>query len=237
MEHMLPITTTQDVRQTASKIAVLPVGSCEQHGAYLPLTTDTLIAVTIASEIASAYGLWLLPPLTIGCSQEHASWPGTVSIKAPTLYQVVSDVAESTAAAGAGQLVIVNGHGGNYVLANIAQTANTAGPRVSLFPSSSDWDHAREAGGLATSSHDDMHAGEIEVSLLLHAYPEVVRGGYADADHDAPDRPLLHLLGMSAYTTNGVIGRPSLATAEKGQAVLAALTRRFEPHLKALDGS
>lgn len=233
---MLPTTTTRDARQAASKIAVLPIGSCEQHGDYLPLTTDTIIAVTIASEIASAYGLWLLPPLTLGCSQEHAPWPGTVSIKAPTLYQVVSDVAESAAAVGAGQLVVVNGHGGNYVLANIAQTANTAGPRMTLFPSGADWDYARAAAGLDTTGHDDMHAGEIEVSLLLHAYPEVVRDGYADADHHAPDRPLLHLLGISAYTTNGVIGRPSLATAEKGKAVLAALTRRFEPHLKALIG-
>src|SRR5262249_25828593 len=73
----------------------------------------------IAREIADTYSLMLLPPITISCSHEHADWPGTVSISARTLHQIITDVAESLDAQGVRRLLIVNGHGGNYVLSNI----------------------------------------------------------------------------------------------------------------------
>lgn len=94
---------------------------------------------------------------------------------------------------------------------------------MALFPGSTDWRNARAAGNLTTDQHDDMHAGELETSILLHALPDVVRASFQQADHDAPDRPHLLSLGMRAYTVNGTIGRPSLATAEKGKAVLESL--------------
>jgi creatinine amidohydrolase len=74
--------------------------------------------------------------------------------------------------------------------------------------------------------HDDMHAGELETSILLHAMPEVVRSSYATADHEEPRRPHMLSLGLRAYTSNGVVGRPSAATAQKGKAMLDELTAR-----------
>ncbi|MFD9163020.1 creatininase family protein [Streptomyces sp. NPDC059558] len=73
--------------------------------------------------------------------------------------------------AGPTKLVITNGHGGNYVLSNIVQEANVDGPAVSLLPLGSDWDRAREHAGLVSERHADMHASEIETSLLLHVAP------------------------------------------------------------------
>jgi creatinine amidohydrolase len=67
-----------------------------------------------------------------------------------------------------------------------------------------------------------MHAGEIETSILLHAHPELVRDGYEAADWVADDRRHLLTTGMGEYTRSGVIGRPSLGSAEKGKAVLAS---------------
>jgi len=203
-------------------------------GTTSPLITDTVVACVIAREIASAYNLWLLPPITISCSHEHAAWPGTVSISARTLHQVVNDIADSAAQNGADKLVIVNGHGGNYVLGNVVQEANIAGPRMSLFPTRYDWDEARRAGGLETGSHEDMHAGELEVSILLHACPELAREGFDTMDHEASMRPQLLVLGMKGYTETGIIGHPSLGTAEKGKAVLDSLTRAAKHHLHTL---
>jgi creatinine amidohydrolase len=80
-----------------------------------------------------------------------------------------------------------------------------------------------------------MHAGEIETSVLLHAAPELVRDGFADADHDGGSRPFLLVQGMSAYTGSGVIGFPSHATAAKGKDVLESLVSSFEAHLRAVD--
>jgi creatinine amidohydrolase len=115
----------------------------------------------------------------LSCSHEHSDFAGTVSISASTLAAVVADVAESLRTAGVDRLAIVNGHGGNYSLANIVQQANTAGPRMTLFPSRADWDAARTAAGLDSTASEDMHAGQLEVSLLLHGYPELVDDGVA----------------------------------------------------------
>lgn len=231
---LLPTATTKDERERGSRIAVLPVGSFEQHGDYLPLITDTIVACAIAREVASAYNLMLLPPLTISCSQEHESWAGTVSISARTLHQVVNDIAESAARNGADKLLLVNGHGGNYVLSNIVQEANVDSPRMALFPARDDWEDARRTARMETTNHDDMHGGELEVSILLHVEATLVDDRVREQDHDATRRPLLLVEGMRRYTDSGIIGRPSLASAEKGKAVIDALTNSVTAQLEAL---
>src|SRR5918993_1037089 len=231
---LLTTATSTDVRDAAPDVAVLPVGSFEQHGGHLPLITDTAIACIIASAVSEAYGLFQLPPLTISCSHEHADWPGTVSISASTLTAVIEDIRVSLDAQGISKLIIVSGHGGNYVLSNIAQQANIAGPCVLLFPTGSDWATARDAAGLDSSGHEDMHGGEAETSILLHYQHNLVGSTWEKADHSADDRPDLLLLGMAGYTKTGIIGRPSLATATKGEALVTHLVAGIEPHLRLL---
>ena len=227
MSHLVPISTTTDARVRQAKTAILPIGSFEQHGPYLPLTTDTLVACAISQGISDSYPVLELSPLTITCSHEHKAWPGTVSISARTLFDVVGDIRQSLQLSGIDNLVLVNAHGGNYVLRNIVQEASVAGPHMALFPENAQWATARAAANMTTSNHEDMHAGELETSILLHAYPEVVRAGYEAADHVADDRAGLLTLGMEHYTESGIIGRPSLASATKGKAALASLVNTF----------
>ncbi|MFE0389064.1 creatininase family protein [Streptomyces bungoensis] len=235
---LVPTDTTEDVRTrgagVSTQVAVLPVGSFEQHGPFLPLATDTLVACAVAREIAAAYPVHLLPPLTVSCSHEHAAWPGTVSISAVTLHAVVRDIADSLRRSGVEALVVVNGHGGNYVLGNVVQEASARGERMALFPAAEDWETACERAGVLTSLLTDMHAGEIETSILLHAHPEFVRPGHESADFTADDRRHLLTVGMSAYTESGVIGRPSLGSAEKGKELLASLAESFASYFALL---
>ncbi|MGW0140873.1 creatininase family protein [Streptomyces calvus] len=235
---LLPADTTEDVRNRGAgvsrQIAVLPVGSFEQHGPFLPLATDTLVACAIAREIADAYPVHLLPPVTISCSHEHAAWPGTVSLSSLTLHAVVRDIADSLRRSGVEALVLVNGHGGNYVLGNVVQESSARGERMALFPAPEDWETARVRAGVVTSLLTDMHAGEIETSVLLHTHPELLRAGYETSDHVADDRRHLLTAGMSAYTDSGVIGRPSLGSPEKGKELLTSLTESFGAYVSLL---
>jgi creatinine amidohydrolase len=237
MANLLPRATSGDPVVQNARAAVLPVGSYEQHGPFLPLATDAIVASVVADAVATEYGLLLLPPLTIGCSHEHAQWRGTVSVRASTLYAVVNDVIDSLYASGVEKLLIVNGHGGNYVLSNVVQEASVRGPHVALFPTSGDWQAARDAACLQErDGWADMHGGELETSLLLHATPDLVRPGFEEADSTIDARPN-HLLsrGLGEYTKSGVIGRSSQGTADKGAAILGALVKTAGDHLRAIE--
>jgi creatinine amidohydrolase len=229
--ELLPADTSPDVRDRSAAVAVLPVGSLEQHGSHLPLTTDTVVAATVAARIADAHPVRLLPPVTFSCSHEHAAWPGTVSLSATTLAAVVRDVGASLHRDGVRSLVLVNGHGGNYVLGNVVQEASLGPLRMALFPQLHDWSAARAEAGVVTSDDADMHAGELETSILLHFHPHLVRPHYAQADHDAEHRPHLLSRGLQEYSESGVVGRPSLASAEKGSAVVRSLVSSFADYL------
>ena len=235
MAHILPIATETEEEARGAHHAILPIGSFEQHGGYLPLATDTIIACAISSELVTTYGVFMLPPVTISCSHEHSAWRGTVSISSRTLQSVIDDVYTSVTASGYRSLILVNAHGGNYVLSNIVQEGSAHGKSIALFPTKDDWKEARRDGNLATTDHEDMHAGELETSILLHSNPELVTAGYDSADCIAEDRRHLLTTGMQKYTENGVIGRPSFATAEKGKAVLDSLAENFADVLKMLD--
>ena len=226
--RVLPVTATTDDEVTKPRVALLPVGAFEQHGSHMPLATDTLIAVAICEAIGAHVQVRQLPPMTIGCSHEHAAFPGTVSISATTLTAVITDIAGSLRRQGIQYLVVVNAHGGNYALANVVQESNARRPgSMALFPNRADWDEARLVSGMVTGAHEDMHAGELEGSILLAAWPTYLRAGWHEAwandDHTAQDRRDLLTLGLSAYTSTGIVGRPSLASNEKGRAALQRL--------------
>lgn len=232
----LPSTTATDVQHQDVDVAVLPIGSFEQHGSHLPLSTDSMIAGLIAERLASAYTLMLLPTLPISCSHEHDGvLAGTVSIRSTTLHALVNDIADSLANQGIRRIALISGHGGNYILQHLAQEASASRTRSMLvYPTSRDWDAARTTAGCELTASQDMHAGEGETSILLHAAPHLVRDSYRTADHRADHRPDLLLRGLSAYAEHGTIGQPSLATADKGRALLDGLTELFAPRLDSL---
>jgi creatinine amidohydrolase len=226
-----------ELKEKKPPFAVLPVGSFEQHGHHLPLITDTMIAGLISKQISEKHNGLLLSPLTFSCSHEHDGFFGSISISSETLIKVINDIYSSLRRTGINGLIIVNGHGGNYVLSNIAQEINMNGPRLMLFPTESQWKYAKSKVHLETpKGSSDMHGGELETSILLNYFPELVMKEKI-RDVDVKDRTFLHLYGIKKYSESGVVGFPSLATAEKGIILIEELVASMEKDVAMfLDG-
>ncbi len=205
------------------EVAILPVGSLEQHGPHLPVGTDGIIAKAISERLADRFKhSFLMPLLPFSSSYEHSRF-GAVSLRVTTIYSLITDILESLSTLRISKLVIVTGHMGNHLLRNVAQELNQNTPRVLLVPSRHHLDSAFQKANLSSTPSLDMHAGEEETSIIMHLYPEAVRIDKI-VDIDCPHRPLLEVLGMNAYTKTGAIGFPSKATAEKGEKLLSFLT-------------
>ncbi len=245
--HLPPTTSTQEQHrrdQGHPRIAILPVGSLEQHGGHLPLTTDTVIAQLVAQALSQTYHLWLLPALPYGCSTEHGDFAGTVSITSSTLEGVLEQIRNEVHANGIDQLVVANCHGGNYLEAYATAvnlqarrahapraTTQPTRPPVVLYPDHQAQSQAREAAGCPPGDVD-MHAGDYETSIMLAYAPALVDPSYREADYLVDDWAQdLHLIGTRGHSPTGVIGLPSQASADKGRVIMHSLINGFKARL------
>jgi creatinine amidohydrolase len=216
------------------KIGLIPIGSLEQHGHHLPIATDSIIAEALANELGkSLENSFVIPALPYSASFEHSSFPGSISLRSTTIISVVKDIVHSLERMGIEKCIIVNGHGGNYLLGNIAQEMNVDKHRLLITPNKKHWENAYREAGISSTTSEDMHAGEAETSILLHLYKEnnvVRKENYTDVE--SPKRDLLTVLGMKPYTKTGAIGFPTRATAKKGEILLHHLTKQIELTVK-----
>jgi creatinine amidohydrolase len=213
-------------------IAILPIGSYEWHGGHMPAHSDTLIAAVLARAIADAkiYSSVVLPTLGFSCSHEHREG---LSIRPETLLSFTREIIDASLMQYADVVVLVNAHNGNHALYNLAQELNRGTPRVLLFPRKDNWIKAAAAAGVETSVHEDVHAGEIELSVLMHSHPELVDITKAINETRA-ERPMSHFLGVDGYSKTGVLGQPTLASAVKGAALVKSLVEQALGELQML---
>jgi len=194
----------------ADAVLLVPLGSTEQHGPHLPVTTDTDIATALAEHAAGQDDrLIVAPPLPYGSSGEHQGFAGTLSIGLEATELMLVELGRS-ASLDFGRVVVVSAHGGNAVAVAraVARLAGEGHPVVAWSPR---WE-------------GDAHAGRTETSLMLAIAPERVRIEAAEAGDRRPLAELLpHLQrgGMRSVSANGVLGDPAGATADEGRRLLA----------------
>lgn len=205
------LTWTEVAARAAGSVLAVPVGSTEQHGPHLPLSTDTDIATELCRRLASVRpGMVVAPPLPYGSSGEHASFAGTLSIGRAALEAVLVELGRS-ADAFAGVL-FVSAHGGNAAAVRAAVDLlgrESRRVRAWFLP----------PAGL----RPDAHAGRTETSVQLAIHPAAVRRDAAAPGCTAPLRELMPVLaraGVDAVSANGVLGDPSGANAEEGRQIL-----------------
>lgn len=252
--------TWEDVKEAVAekRIAVLPVGSTEQHGRHLPINTDAFLCESVIHEVARRFDkLVVCPTLPYGNSTHHFPYPGTISLGPHTFIDAVVEIVLSLERHGFRKILLLNGHGGNRaplsVAARLAQDKTPEPLLIAVanyfnFGAKEVKEEVRETGvgGMA-------HACEYETSLYLYFKPELVR--MEKAVKRIPVSPIpeyIHadLLGDSAvglvvneretneaawkytYCDSGVAGDPTVASADKGKKIferaVAGLTRFLE---------
>ena len=213
-----------EIRSAKPAIAVFAIGAIEQHSAHLPLATDWLWARHVGRSVAERLGALLVPELPFSMSQCHGPMAGTVWLKPHTLAAVVRDVVDSLYAQGLRKILILNGHGGNFVLEAEIRRLNLNSPDLivlmpPLFEPFPDDPVAWDAG-------PDVHAEEAETSHQLYINPEHVKDERIDYVPRV-GREYLDYATMGFISQAGVWGHPSQGTAEKGEAYVASRVKRM----------
>lgn len=235
----LDLTGPEVAALPAGTVAVLPLGAVEQHGPHLPVSTDWVIATAAAEAAVATVGerhpevaAVLLPGLAHTKSDEHAWSPGTLWLSFETLMATLVDLGRSLQTSGISRLLVVNGHGGNSALAQVAcrELRRRFGLRTFLAHPSAPTD---QGGGTSAPGEHGMgvHGGHTETSVVLHLRPDLVRMDLARANvpHGLRDfdligfgKPVSFGWLSDDFGPDGHVGDPTGATAEHGKVLFEA---------------
>jgi creatinine amidohydrolase len=224
-------------------IAVLPVAAIEQHGPHLPMSVDTTtidgLVEAIIPRLPGELPVLFLPTQSIGKSNEHARYPGTLTFSAETLIRTWSEIGACVAAAGVKKLVLFNSHGGQSAVMDIV--ARDLRQRFGMMVVASNWYTLGMPDALFNDEEmkHGIHAGDVETSILLAMRPELV--AMDEARHfksltkEMSERYRFLSIGASGklgWQTHdlnpaGACGDAAAATAHKGQCVIDHVVSQF----------
>jgi creatinine amidohydrolase len=227
--------TRADLREVLPRaVVVLPTAATEQHGPHLPTGHDTLIVEEIArrasERVPDGVGVVLAPALPFGSSDHHLPFGGTLSLRSETYLHVVMDLLRSIINDGGRRALVLNGHGGNHELNEIAvrDVALQQPPDRHVAIAAASWWTLAMPGLLAREDLDDIripgHAGQLETAMMMAYRPELVREPRPPRDSDpslGTQIPGARLEGATRWTDfDGYTDSPALATAELGAVLL-----------------
>ncbi|MCS7123990.1 MAG: creatininase family protein [Candidatus Bathyarchaeota archaeon] len=217
-------------------IAIIPVGSNEQHGPHNPLGTDHFIAKAIAEEAAKRTGVVCLQVIPFGVSHHHRQFWGTIHVSPKTFKSYLKQVCLSLNYYGVRKIVIVNGHGGNLnALTELARELREKGVFVSIFQW---WPAAGKLLSDIFKPEERGHAGAEETSVNLALHPHLVNMDQA-VDEEVRSHPtqtegITLPLDTVDYTSLGVFGKATTASAEKGRKVFEVVVNELVKHVNLL---
>lgn len=223
----------KSIGESDGSIVIVPIGSIEQHGDHLPVSTDTILVDAAAHRgtgaVVEEVPVVVTPPIWSGLSSHHLPFGGTLSLDFDTMLDAVENVGRTALANDFDAILLLNGHGGNMALLNTAIDAigsehtDVEVLGLTYFHLISELiETVRDSdpGGI-------MHGGELETSLMLHLRPDLVikeemTAVYTERKYDLLLDDLNGSGSLGRYSTfadstdTGVIGDPTLASAEKG---------------------
>lgn len=241
-KRFFPYLSWTDIQAMPDKenvVIIQPVGAIEQHGPHLPLIVDAAISVGVLGKalekLDAEIPAYALPTLYYGKSNEHLHFPGTITLTTETLMATIMEVGESIYRAGFRKLVLMNSHGGQpQVMQMAARDLHVKYDDFLIFPLFT-WRVPHITKELMTPKEAQlgMHAGDAETSIMLAILPEQVKMEKAVAEYP-PEQTEGSLLSLSgklpvAWVTrdiskSGVIGDATTATQEKGSRILESVS-------------
>lgn len=196
-------------------VVILPIGAVEEHGSHLPLCTDSIQPEYIAEKVASKTNSLIAPPIRYGVCISTKNFPGTITIRFDTLRDLIFDILSELIRNGIKNILILSGHAGRMHMSALKLAAHKIveenNVKIVLL---SDYDIAYNFKGIEFPK-DDGHSGTIETSRVLSIREDLVKGKGTDC---VPEFPKFFILKHpETLFPNGVMGKPTLASKEKGQ--------------------
>jgi creatinine amidohydrolase len=225
--------TSWDFKDHPPEVAILPLAAFEPHSTFLPVGADLLIMGAIARAVAErlAARTFLMPAWPLGASGHLAGEPGAVYLGFETLWAVVDDLVHSLHQHGIYRVAVLNNHGSamttttvpvsNFIVKTAVRQLNYELPGITAI-----WVQPFAAARVALaeifpSAQEEVQAGAVETSILMHLAPELV--GEPGPDHvPGLGAAYLNFNAFRHLAPDGVWGRPGEASAEKGERALAA---------------
>jgi len=207
---------------------IIPVGSLEQHGAHLPITTDSDIVTEIASRLAKKCGFIVFPTISYGVSQEHDPF-FNVSLEGNTLWNIIGDIDRSVVKNKLKSVIILNGHHGNALSLKLAE-------RKIILQRPARMRKVRFYSYWHFMKHEFDHAGFVETSIMLTISDKVkmkkAKKGFTTKGLSKKEIRRISKLstqpgGFPKVAPNGVWGDPTKATKKDGEKFLAEIVRNL----------
>lgn len=203
--------------------AILPIGATEQHGPHMGCGMDAVLADKLCKAVAEKTQVMMLPTMPYGCSIGHSQrWPGTIAIQPKTLIDLIKEMGDWAYYSGVRKLFIVNTHVTNAAPLRCALEMLRAEHDDLMVTVLNSAKISERVETFHFADGDDWHANDAETSLMLSVAPEMVNAERL-SEADDPDRTddLVFSHPVNRTSKNGVTGKPSIATKEKGDEAFA----------------
>lgn len=229
--------------ENGTRTVIIPVGSTEQHGPHLPLGTDAIIGealgVATAEELGDAV---VAPAIEPGCSGHHMAFPGSATIPANLLMDLLRHHCLSFERHGFEHLVLLPSHGGNFAPVNTIAPELADELAAQVIPLA-DVDRLMDlmneglrAGGVEYQE-PVIHAGAAETAVIMAVAPDLVRDDELRVGHEGEvNIPRLLSEGFEAVTESGVLGDPREATSEAGEAIVSTIADAYAETIREYRG-